>query len=307
MQRFGEFQRRNRTSPVTAVVPLVDLMIVGAQKAATSSLLRLLAQHPGLNCQEFYEMRYFTSDAEYEAGYDAAFATEFPKARAGRPVVAKNAMILHVPLAAERLRLHRPDVKVVVLLRDPVRRAYSAYWWARVAGFETITEFEQALHADPARFDSPMARANCDYLENGCYDISLSRVFELFTRDQVRVYFDDDLRERPAVVCSDLLTWLGLPPEHDIDTARRVNLAAEARSAQFAHLLRNPPKSVRRAVNLVLPRSAVRRVYRRLAELNRRDFTPPPMRVATELELREYFRPHDLRLASLVDRPLPWA
>jgi hypothetical protein len=285
---------------------LVDLVIVGAQKAATTALLRMLAQHPDLNCQEFYEMRYFTNDAEYEAGYDAAFATEFPRAQNGRPVVAKNAMILHVPFAAQRLHQHRADVQVVALLRDPVRRAYSAFWWARVAGFERIAGFEEALRADLDRFDTAMARANCDYLGNGCYDVAIGRLFDLFGRDRVHIYFDDDIRQRAREVCNDLLALLGVGNAQLIDTDRRENRAAEPRSERLAHLLHKPPKPLKRAANLVLPRSAVRRAYRRLAEANRRDFTPPPMSPATEAELRAYFRPHDERLSALLGRALPW-
>lgn len=286
--------------------PPIDLMVVGAQKAATSSLLRLLAQHPGLNCQEFYEMRYFTNEVEHASGYDAAFATEFPRARSGLPVVAKNAMILHVPVAAERLRAHRPDVRIVTMLRDPVRRAYSAYWWARVAGYEEITDFEVAIRSNLDRFDSPMSRAQCDYLKNSCYDAALVRLFALFSPEQVAVYFDEDLRDRPSEVCGDLLASLGLAREHSIDTTRRTNLAAEPRSRRLAAMLRKPPKPIKRALNLVLPRATVRRVYRQVSELNRRSFTPPPIDPAVESELREYFRPHDDRLASLLDRPLPW-
>lgn len=70
---------------VSGAASPVDLMIVGAQKAATTALLRVLAQHPDLNCQEFYETRYLTNDAEHAAGYEAAFATEFPRAKPGRP------------------------------------------------------------------------------------------------------------------------------------------------------------------------------------------------------------------------------
>lgn len=179
-------------------------------------------------------------------------------------------MILHVPLPAQRLHKHQAEVEVAALLRDPVRRAYSAYWWARVTGFERLAGFDEALRADPARSDTAMVRANRDYLANSCYNDSIS---ELFDRDRVHNFFDDDIRERPVEVCRELFAGVGIERDQAIDTDRRAILAEQPRSERLARLLRRPPQPLKHAANLVLPRSAVRRVYRHLAEANRREFT----------------------------------
>jgi hypothetical protein len=287
--------------------PPIDLMIVGAQKAATSSLLSLLAQHPSLNCQAFHEMRYFTNDAEYRRGYDLAFAQEFPNAKPRLPVVAKNAGVLHTPKAIDRLAAHNDTLAVAALLREPVARAYSAYWWARVAGIETATTFEQALNGDSSRFANAQERLTCDYLGNSSYADKVASLFARFGRERVHIFFNEDMRSDASEVCKHFFRLLNVDESFEINTTARVNAAARPRSTWLARSLNAPPPFAAKVLNAALPRVFVRRIRDSLGDLNRRSIAPPPIDPDTWDRLREHFEPLDRELAAVLGRKPPWA
>ena len=136
----------------------IQLMIVGAQKSGTSSLLRYLEQHPDMHTHPQPEMTFFLQDREYSRGYEWAFAKYFAGESdrddiANKQLIAKNVMVMHSPEVMQRIYEHNPDIHLVVLLREPVARAYSAYWWARRRGWENIKTYEEALAAEEDRLN----------------------------------------------------------------------------------------------------------------------------------------------------------
>jgi len=168
-------------------------------------------------------------------------------------------------------RLHAllPEARLIVLLRDPVRRAYSHYWHERDKGRETLG-FEAAIDAEPARIDADDARLargeieisgahqHFSYLARGRYAEQLERWLALFPREQLRVLRFEDLVRDPLGVLNDTLGFLGLPPAGSV----------------------------------------------RLEARNTRRY--PPMNEATASRLREYFAPHSARLEALVGRSMDW-
>jgi hypothetical protein len=121
-------------------------MVAGAQKAGTTSLLRYLSQHPGIQAHDKMEFGYFCRDEQYaqpesvvsERYYGAGDSSETVK-------LAKSVAIHYIKESARRLHRHNSDCKIILVLRDPVDRAYSAYWYQRQQGWETESTFEGAL------------------------------------------------------------------------------------------------------------------------------------------------------------------
>jgi len=285
----------------------LDCMIVGAQKASTTSLLHYLADHPQICAALDQEMTYFLLDAEYTQGYERAFAQSFPACTEGRLLLAKNVGVMYSQQAVDRLYDHNPEVKVVVLLREPVARAYSAYWYARRMGWEQARSFEQALALEAARRAADPDRwRNCLYLHRSAYDVHVRRVLARFGESNVQVILQDDLEEDAAGVCQRIFDALQVDSSFRITTARRYNTAAIPRTAAFARLLsrRTPlPPWVRALVPPFAVRN-VRRLKRRLRELNETSFRPPEMAEETRVELVERLRPHNAALGELLDRDL---
>jgi hypothetical protein len=126
------------------------------------------------------------------------------------------------PLAADRIARDLPGVRLIVLLRDPVERAISAYTHEKARGFETET-FERALELEPERIAGERERMIADptydsfhlqhnaYVTRGQYVEQLERLEALVGRERLHVVDSHDFFVEPAPVYAAVLEFLGLP------------------------------------------------------------------------------------------------
>jgi len=126
------------------------------------------------------------------------------------------------PFALERLALDFPDVKLVMMLRDPVERAYSAYKHELARGFETERDFVQALDLEDARLAGEVERMRADvayesfshrhhaYRARGEYVDQLERAYQHFRREQIHVMDSEAFFADPSGEYSRLISFLGL-------------------------------------------------------------------------------------------------
>jgi hypothetical protein len=139
--------RTNQLSQRWRVLP--NFLIIGAQKSGTTSLYKYVAQHPQVVPAYKKEIYFFNTPQRYGRGlpyYRAHFPTKWAMRRPPQPRLTGEASpeYLFHPLAAERVQAAVPHAKFLVLLRNPVLRAYSHYQHMVRSGQETRT-FEQAL------------------------------------------------------------------------------------------------------------------------------------------------------------------
>src|SRR6185295_13613127 len=115
----------------------IDLMIVGAQKSGTTSLKNYLGQHPAIITHLQTEFSFFVEEKEYINGMESAFKIYFSDVvpYGSRRIVAKSASMYLNEKSLQRLRRSNPDCQVVILLRNPVERAYSSYLMEMNAGW----------------------------------------------------------------------------------------------------------------------------------------------------------------------------
>jgi hypothetical protein len=276
-------------------------IIVGAQKAGTSAVLGGLRRSGRVLVHDRPEFSYFLRDEEHRLGWAAAIARDFSGRDGPLPLVAKNVGILYSSEAMDRLARHRSDIPVFVFLRDPVKRAYSAYWYARSRGWEGIETFSDALDASPDRFAThELARANCDYLGRGEYARHLEALFERFDRRQVRVYCTDDLRARGAEIVEEIIVAAGGARGAPVQLTRD-NASGAARSEWLARAATSSGR-VRKALRAFVPRRWRDGIRSMIARVNRREFEPPPMPAAVHRRLLEHYLPHNRRLETLLGR-----
>lgn len=221
-----------KVTPTHRVEP--DFIMIGAQRCGTTSLFRALMEHPqvvrptfhkGVN---YFDLNYYRGRNWYRGHFPLAEAAHWRTRRAGRPVVFEaSGYYLYHPFAIERIARSLPSVKLVVMLRDPVERAYSAYQHERARGFEW-EEFETALALEGDRLIGEVERMRRDpgyesfshrhhsYLHRGHYAEQLEAVFESFPVDQVHVMQSEAFFDDPATQFDSLVSFLGLSPAHHI-------------------------------------------------------------------------------------------
>lgn len=280
---------------------VVDLMIAGAGRSGTSSLLRYLEQHPDLRAQVTPEITWFSDPDGVEADPDR-LVQGYWSVPAADPMlrIGKAAGLMYEPEGLARLKATSPDVELAVIIREPVDRTRSAYWFARARGLEPLESFEEAVWADPARFDgSPTGRALA-YLDWSRHEHYLRLLFEDFGRDRVHVVFLEEFVRDPRRAVEGITQALALDAARLPESPRKDNAAIRARRPGLAQA-RKRRTGVRRLVPAGVRRAA-RSAYRRT---NETAATLPPLDPRVEGELRDWFVEHNDRLEQLLGRPLP--
>jgi hypothetical protein len=270
-------------------MPAVDFAIVGAQKAATTALLRYVAQHPSIQVHSTQEMTFFVDDAEWQRGWEDA-RRRYGLRDADRMIGVKAAAMMNDPEAVMRLAEHSPSAQIAVVLRNPVERAYSAFWYCRSRGLEPCADFDEAVWARPERFgDDRVARIACDYLGNSSYAAPIRQLQHTFGSERVHLLRNEDLRGGPAAT-DGILQSLGLDPAERASGSVNVNRATRARSQRLAAVLASRGRA-RSLLRAALPIEARRRIRNSVRGLNRVEFRPPPMNPRTHELLVAHFTP----------------
>jgi hypothetical protein len=208
---------------------LPDFLVIGAQKAGTTALYAYLRWHPEIGGPFWKEVSFF--DRHWARG-EAWYRGQFPLRRHGRLAGEASPSYVFHPLAPDRVASLVPDVKLIVLLREPGERAYSHYQHEVALGREPLS-FEDALGAEDERLRGEVERLSADpkafsfawwnhtYASRGLYADQLELWFELFPREQVLALTTDELGARPAETYATVLSFLGASP-HALDSYPRV-------------------------------------------------------------------------------------
>lgn len=210
------------------------ILICGAQRCGTTSMYQALRQHPAVLRPVLHKgVHYF--DVDYGRGLNW-YRAHFPllatakrrQARVGGTVQTfeSSPYYLFHPLATQRIAADLPDAKVLILVRDPVERAYSAYTHEYARGYETET-FERALELEDARLAGaeqqliaePLSRhfshQHHGYLHRGRYIDQIERAVAALGSDRVRVLDAEDFWSDPLPVWREVAEFLELPAAPD--------------------------------------------------------------------------------------------
>ena len=208
---------------------LPDLVIVGAQRCGTTTLFSALSEHPSLLKAARKEVHYF--DVAYDRGvawYRAHFAltarAKWIERATGITPIAFEASPYYMfhPLACDRIARDLPEVKLLVLIRDPVQRAHSAHAHEVALGYDDVP-FETALELEDVRLQGEVERILSDPLYNshshqhhayrarGEYIEQLERLEALFGRERIHVIDSGEFFKQPERIYDGILEFLELP------------------------------------------------------------------------------------------------
>ncbi|EAW35922.1 sulfotransferase domain-containing protein [Lyngbya sp. PCC 8106] len=209
---------------------LPHFIIIGVQKAGTSSLYNYLSQHPCIYPACTKEVHYF--DLNFSRGL-TWYRSHFPlQLKAHYQTLFKQQKFLtgeaspyyiFHPLVAERVAQIVPNVKLIVLLRNPVDRAYSHYQHEFKLGFETILSFEEAIAKEEERLaeeadkigENPSYNSfnyqHYSYLSRGIYLPQIEKWQQFFKPEQILILAMDDLLTYPKILYKKTLDFLELP------------------------------------------------------------------------------------------------
>jgi hypothetical protein len=269
--------------------PMVpDFLILGAQKCGTTSLAQALAAHPDVFIPDAKEAHHYGSVDDDSVGGDT-YRRFFRDWNGERLVGEATPNYLYDPESQRQISANVPDLRAIVVLRNPVDRAYSAYWHAVRSG-DASGSFEEAMDAD----NSPLSRGDMSaplLVDRGRYALQIERYLAGgLDHSRLHVIVFEELVADPVVELERVQRFLGIEPIPMVLPTANVS--------QLSRL----PRPIGRLLERVARRSQTART---ISNKLLYEFEPPAMNPETRSELLDRFSPDNEALSELLGRDLP--
>jgi hypothetical protein len=298
-----------------------NFFIVGAQKAGTTSLYFYLKEVPQVYMSPIKEPFYFAPHAVHNSASDIIrdkkeYLKLFEKANGYTAIGEATPIYLWDPDAPKLIHQTVPHARIIMILRDPIERAYSNYLMrVRYSGVQS--SFYDELMRDYRSQDKLYGKSQL-YVEFGMYYEQVKRYFNIFGREQVKVIIFEEFVKRPEQTVNEVLGFLGVKytvteirEQHNPYSVPRTPLSRwifavfrwlRARNIRFYKLLMLLPDSVLESLPLPSGKSsgfAARILFKRIEK--------PKIEPEAFKFLQELYHDDVLRLESLLGRSLPWS
>ncbi|WP_428327287.1 sulfotransferase domain-containing protein [Nitrosopumilus sp.] len=206
---------------------LPNFIIIGAVRSGTTSLYYDICEHSCVLPADYDEIGFF--DSNYELGINW-YKSMFPTKIESKKIELKTGICItgeDTPFyfwdtdASKRIKNEIPKIKLIILLRNPIDRAYSNYNLGKRSGNESLS-FEDAIKKEIELlkknndFESDKIekfRRNRSYIAKGLYHNQIRKWLALFSKDQILILNTEDLEENPHQALKKVFGFLGLPNE----------------------------------------------------------------------------------------------
>jgi hypothetical protein len=267
--------------------------VVGAHKAGTTSIYAHLKRHPEVFLPGVKEPRYFAPEVINSVNLD-----QYRSLYVGAAGYAATGDISPFYLPTEgtpaRIRAVCPAARIVIMLRDPVERAYSHFLHYQRAGVEPLASLHDALR----RYEDRPAEnwsLSQEYVEHGLYHAQVRRYMETFGRDQVLALLFDELEDNPNELLARIAQHIGVDPDFfakrdlsEVHNPYYVPKSEAIRWVQSLKITRRLPSSLKTAVRPFLF-----------------NMQKPPLDDDSRRRLQEWYDPDLARLEELLGRKIP--
>lgn len=293
----------------------VNFYILGAEKCGTTSLYQYLSQHPDITFSNPKEPIFF--EAEYEKGLDYFWDKYFQHYQGEQKIGEARHRNLYLPYVPRRIYESTPDAKFLIILRNPVERAFS-HWINRYVSKQETLSFNKAIKKDFERINegilfeekegaelwrknlvksgSPKGEANYQfrtYIDTGYYSSQINRYLELFPPEQFKIILLEDLQSNPIEEIRSIFKFLEVDESKvslkELKPANQTKSKSQVQDLSLGFLSRK-----------VLQKILGKRMTSLMAELlNQRNFSEK-----TKGFLIEHYQPHNHELEKLINRDL---
>lgn len=301
---------------MTSLKNVPDFFLVGAPKCATSSLHLLLLRHPDIFMCTPKEPHFFSTDLPgldempNAAAYDALFADAPENTKLGEA----SAFYLSSKVAAENIHAANPAARIIISIRNPVDAVFSWYHQLRDGLREDQTSFETAWNLQEARLAGLNLPSYCpepaqlQYRSIYSYHDQISRYFDRFGRDAVKVLRVEQIAQQPEQVATELFKFIRVDPEQGQGEVPQTNTRRQARFPLLTQFVTSPPGILR---PLVAPtKAALNRIGIQPSVVMMKYLSRPAVKSGSKLDgalrqqVQETFAKDIERLEMLLDTDL---
>ncbi|MDJ0516300.1 MAG: sulfotransferase [Trichodesmium sp. MO_231.B1] len=288
---------------------LPTFLVVGIEKAGTTSIYQYLNQHPQVYMSPVKETNFLERDWENFQGkpnpkridtwekYSNLFSNVQDEIAIGE--VSPN-YLFHYKSSSERIIKYVPDVKIIAILRNPVDRAYSDY----------LMHLRDSINVEKVRSltEQVQFRADTSFtLKKGFYYTPVKYYFDTFGKERVKIYLYNDLSENSSAMMQDMYQFIGVNSDFTPDTSERQQVAAVPKNQSLNNLMKtkNPVRAaVSSVLKVVMPLEMRQKLRSSLVNLNSGGKELKPLSSEERQLLIDFYREDILKLQDLIQRDL---
>jgi len=278
----------------------VDALIIGAGRSGTTSLYGYLESHSDVCFSNIKEVHFFSIDELYKRG-ESYYHSFFRKCQSAPVIASADTYLLMDHDAIPRIYTYNPEMKIIVMLRDPVSRAYSSYNYSVNFGHhQAYAAFLDSLEAEKqiAGEANIVLRNNVGHFYGSLYYEHLRKWAAVFPREQILLLKTSDLKENPQKLSKELFSFLNLSESQG--KIEQANVAAVPKSRSLEQFFLNRNNVLRKIIRRCTPRFLKQLiidsgVVDKLHSANRKEQTTSPLSEGEREKAMQWFR-KDLQL-----------
>ncbi|MFK7848709.1 MAG: sulfotransferase [Rhodothermales bacterium] len=293
---------------------LPDFLLIGAAKSGTTALFHYLGQHPGIYACPVREPNFFALEGKtinftgpgdketvgrHSINTLAEYGQLFEDTATGQVAGEVSPLYLYDAEAPARIRHYLPQVKLLVMLRNPVDRAYASYLHLRRDGRESSGSFQEGLLHEDKRIGMGWEHL-WHYVEMGRYATQLNRYLTQFDRSQIKILLYDDFQEAPAAMLRECFEFLHVDHAFEPDFSRRPNRSGIPRST-FIQKTVAGQGWLKQAIAGAMSEKVRGKLVSQIQKLN---LSRPALDQSIRIHLGQRYREELLELQDLIGRDL---
>lgn len=283
---------------------LPNFLIVGTPKAGTTAIYHYLNQHPEIYLSPHKEPHLFSFIGERQPHWGIQTLNEYEQLFDGvtieKAIGEASTWYLYSQTAAEQIKQYIPDAKIIIMLRNPIERAYSSWAFRVQCGWESITDFQQALAVEKKRI-AQKYEWDFHYLQVGFYARQIKRYLELFTKEQIHICLYDDFKNNPVKEISAIFDFLKVNPDFIPDTDCKHNITTVPKN-HLIHSLFKTNSQIKDKIKIMLPTNLRNTLVNRFKQNNYLQL--PPLSSKIRREYNFYYQEDILKTALLINRDI---
>jgi hypothetical protein len=289
-----------------------NYILLGASKSATTTIYDVLRQNLNVFAPQFKEPHFFNIDDNYEKGLSWYLNTYYKNSIDSKVVVDFTPTYLYSKKSAERIfhSLGR-DVKFIIILRDPVDRAFSHYLHSKRDGHEKES-FESAIKLEQKRLSEYMldndfiAELRFSYISQGLYYKMLMTYLKFYDlNDFLIINFDKEISNNMHSALDRVSEFLDIDINSELSDIHS-NKSGVSKSKSLNNLILKE-NVLRKFVKKIIPYNIRQVIKNKIRNFNKEDINYAPLNPDLKSELFDmYFKEDVSNLENLLNQKMDW-
>ena len=289
---------------------LPNFLIVGAAKSGTTALYHYLKQHPEVFLTPIKETNFFALDGmniDFKGPGDSEgvhrnsitniieYSDQFSEYKNEKAIGEVCPSYLYFEDAPENIKKYVPNVKIIAILRDPVDRSFSA-WLHLTRDKRESFSFDQALNDESRRIKENWAEI-WHYREQGMYYKQLSRYYDIFPKENIKVFFYNNFKNNPLKIYSEICDFIGVKNTFNVDMDQTHNKGGMPRNRLLYNLMMRK-NFIKTIFNFIIRGSLRKRIK---LFLDKRNLTSLKLDKEEKTKYKSFFKDDIIKLEKLLN------